>query len=328
MATHTSALPRMPGNFSPADINNPFADYTVVQLYEFLSGYELTRDIGSQYEYSNLGMGLLGHILELHTGKSYEALIKERITGPLKMDNTAIAFTDNMKKHLAIGHNDQSEAVSNWDIITLAGAGGIRSTASDMVKFIMANTSKGDSSLHKAMRLSHEIAYSNESQDFNIGLGWHFANSDTIVWHNGGTGGYRAFSGFLSGTNRGVVVLTNSTFGVDNIGLRLLDAPVGLQMPTRQEFPDVVEVSNEVLDTYIGNYQLAPQFFIAITREDNQLYAQATGQSRFEIYPSAENEFFLRVVEASITFNKDDSGKVTSLTLHQGGQNVPGPKVE
>ena len=63
LATHTSGLPRLPTNFAPKDPANPYADFSVPQLYEFLSTYTLSRDIGSQYDYSNLGGGLLGHLL-------------------------------------------------------------------------------------------------------------------------------------------------------------------------------------------------------------------------------------------------------------------------
>jgi hypothetical protein len=73
---------------------------------------------------------------------------------------------------------------------------------------------------------------------------------------------------------------------------------------------------------------LAPTFHITITQKNNQLYLQATGQPQFEIFASAENEFFLKVVEASIIFNKDENGKVNSLTLNQNGQSMPGLKIE
>src|SRR2546423_4461591 len=75
LATQTSGLPRLPGNMRPRDQNNPYADYTVEQMYEFLSGYTLTRDIGEKYEYSNFGVGLLGHILALRAGTDYETLV-------------------------------------------------------------------------------------------------------------------------------------------------------------------------------------------------------------------------------------------------------------
>lgn len=328
LATHTSGLPRMPDNFSPADYSNPFADYSVKQLYDFLSSYTLPRAIGSQYEYSNLGMGLLGHVLEQHTGKSYEDLVLERIAKPLGMESTAIVFTDAMKVRLAKGHNEQLEEVSNWDLITLAGAGGIRSTTSDMVKFIKANMSNEDSALHKAMRLSHQIAYTKDGSDFQLGLGWHFASDNTVIWHNGGTGGYKAFAGFLIDGNKGVVALTNSTSSVDQVGLKVLDDSITLELPKKKTFPKTVEVTEDLLETYVGVYEMTPEFKITITKEGNQLFLQATNQPQFKVFPSAKNKFFLKVVEASITFNSDDTGKVNSMTLHQGGQHMPAPKVE
>ncbi len=328
LATHTSALPRMPDNFNPADIKNPFADYTVELLYEFLNNYKLTRDIGSQYEYSNLGMGLLGHILELHTGETYEELIKQRITVPLEMHNTGVTLTTTMIKHLAIGHDDEVKETKNWDITTLAGAGAIRSTTSDMVKFLKANMKNDGSDLYEAMKLSHEVAFSDSISNFKIGLGWHYSSDDTIVWHNGGTGGYKAFAGFLKGTQKGVVVLTNSSYSVDGIGLNQLGQNLNLTMPKKVDFPDIIKVSDDILKSYEGDYQLAPDFIITITKRDNMMIAQATGQAEFEIFASSENEFFLKVVEAKIIFNKDDDGTISGLTLTQNGQEMPAKKIK
>ncbi|MGC1520781.1 MAG: serine hydrolase, partial [Steroidobacteraceae bacterium] len=79
LATHTSALPRMPANFRPKDPANPYADYTDEQLYAFLSSYELIRDVGAKYEYSNLGFGLLGQGLAHRAGTDYETLVETRI---------------------------------------------------------------------------------------------------------------------------------------------------------------------------------------------------------------------------------------------------------
>ena len=328
LATHTSGLPRMPGNFTPADAKNPFADYTLEQLYAFLSDYTLPRDIGAQYEYSNLGMGLLGHILELHTNTTYEDLVIERIAKPLGMNHTRITLTDAMTANLAIGHDDQMQITSNWYFLNLAGAGAIRSTTSDMLKFLKANMTEDNTDLNKAMKLSHALAYTSDDQTFNIGLGWHYANNDSIVWHNGGTGGYRTFTGFLMDSDEAVVVMTNSTFSTDALGLKLLGQPLDLVMPKKKVFPDEVKLEPEVLATYTGKYELAPTFHITITQKDNQLFLQATGQPQFEIFASAENEFFLKVVEAKITFNTEENDKVISLTLNQNGQSIPGLKVE
>ena len=139
LSEQNSGLPRMPSNFHPANPANPYADYGAQQLYEFLSGYQLTRDPGAQFEYSNLGVGLLGHALSLATGKSYEELERTRVWAPLRMEHTAITLTPWMKAHLALGHDEQGNVVPNWDLDVLAGAGAIRSTANDMLKFADAN---------------------------------------------------------------------------------------------------------------------------------------------------------------------------------------------
>lgn len=316
LATHTSALPRMPSNFAPKNPLNPFADYSIEQLYAFLNSYTLTRDIGARYEYSNLAMGLLGHILELHTGKSYEELIVERIAAPYKMSETKMEMTDKMKTQLAKGHSGTLH-MPTWDFMTLGGAGGIKSTLNDMVKFIQANMINDNKSIHKAMVASHQTAYKGDN-DFSIGLGWHYlkrGDGKKIIWHNGQTGGYTAFTGFVEGTTKGVVVLTNSIEAVNDIGFKLLDESRKIRIPTKP-----FEVDNAVLESYVGKYELVPTFHINITKNKGQLFLQATGQSKFQVFPSSENTFYLKVVKASITFNKDENGKIKSLTLHQGGQ--------
>ena len=223
LSDHTSGLPRMPDNFDPKDPSNPYADYTVEQMYAFLSGYQLPRDIGAEYEYSNLAQGLLGHILALHTGTSYEDFMISTIAQPLGMNETKIVLDHNMKKNLAIGHSGGRE-VSNWDIPTLAGAGGIRSSVYDMIKFLAANIGLTQTPLRSAMDKSHKTRHS-KAGEARVGLGWHISKGKLgdVIWHNGGTGGYRTFAGFVKETQKGVVVFTNSTEGADDIGFKLLN---------------------------------------------------------------------------------------------------------
>lgn len=320
LATHTSALPRMPSNMNPANPLNPFADYSTEQMYAFLNSYELTRDIGVLSEYSNYGMGLLGHILELHTGKTYEELFVEQIAVPYKMLDTKMEMTSKMKAQLAKGHSGNVE-IPNWDFMTLGSAGGIKSTLNDMVKFVKANMTKDNKAVNKAMRISHQEAFKDD-KGFSMGLGWHYtttAKNEKIIWHNGRTGGYTAFAGFIEGTSKGVVVLTNSTRTTDDIALKLLDTSRKLRIPEKPT--KVVEVADAILETYVGKYELVPGFEISITKENGQLFLQATNQPKFQLYGSSEKDFFLKVVQASITFNKDEQGNIKSLTLHQGGQN-------
>jgi len=319
LATHTSGLPRMPSNFHPKDPGNPYADYTVPQLYEFLGTVELPRDIGSTYEYSNLGVGLLGHILALRAGKDYETLVHTRISRALKMDSTGIKLTPAMQARLAAGHNAALLPVPNWELPTLAGAGALRSTVNDMLKFVAANLGLKTSPLLAAMQKTHQMQHETGIPDLEIGLGWHILKkSDTsIVWHNGGTGGYHSFIGFDPKARRGVVVLSNSSNDIDDIGRHLLVSQYPLAKIEAPKVRKEIRLEAKLLDAYVGEYQLAPGFIIAVTREGDQLFGQATGQGKFELAAETETDFFLKVVDAQITFVKNDKGQVTHLVLHQ-----------
>ncbi len=322
LATHTSGLPRMPGNFAPADPANPYADYSVEQMLAFLSNHALRRDIGAEYEYSNYGFGLLGELLATRSGMTYEALVTTRLTRALAMTNTAITLTPAMRARLAQGHVGTTP-VSHWDIPTLAGAGALRSTAEDMVRFIRANLGLVDTPLRSAMEASHEPRHRAGSETLQIGLGWHILIRDgrPVVWHNGGTGGYRSFAGFRRDQSRGVVVLTNSNRSVDDIGYHLLDSMLPLE-----EIKAPVDVDPAVLSAYVGTYRLAPTMVFDVTEEDGTLLVQLTGQPRFPVYPSSETEFFYTVVNAQLTFVVEE-GDVVALVLHQNGRDMRAPRV-
>jgi len=337
LATHTSGLPRLPSNLKPKDPANPYADYTVAQMYEFLSSYELTRDIGSQYEYSNLGGGLLGHVLALRAGKDYESLVKMRITGPLGMKDTAIALTPDMKTRLAVGHDAQMHAVGNWDVATLAGAGALRSTANDMLTFVAANLGYVKTPLAPAVAAMLSVRKPSGNPNLEIALAWHIllpkGDDGMIVWHNGGTGGYRSFIGYNPKTRVGVVVLANAetTAGVDDIGVHLLrpEAPLlnaGAFRPPKEH--KAIAVDPKLFDRYAGRYQLAPNFILTITREGDHLFVQATGQPKFELFAEGEKEYFLKAVDAQISFEVDAKGAASQLVLHQAGRDMPAKRIE
>ena len=112
---------------------------------------------------------------------------------------------------------------------------------------------------------------------------------------------------------------------VDNWGLR----PAAVR-DTTPEPPSrtALEIDPATLNAYEGEYELAPGFVLAVTLEGNRLMTQATGQQRVEIFASSPTEFFLKVVNAQITFVKDASGAVTGLVLHQGGRDMPAKKMK
>lgn len=323
LTDHTSGFPRMPNNFNPSNPRNPYADYTVDQMYEFISNYQPVRTVGAEYEYSNLAQGLLGHLLAENKNCTYEELMVQTICNPLEMIDTRVELTESMKKNLALGHSE-GKVVENWDIPTLAGAGAIRSSTSDMAKFISANLGYMNSSLMEAMELSHQIRH-DKAGETSIAMAWHInkGNKGDVICHGGGTGGYRTFIGFVKETGKGVVVLSNSSEGADDIGFYLLDSRSELA----KFKSDAVDIPKSTLEQYVGLYELRPKFNITITKEGKQLFGQATGQERFGIYPKNDTVFYLTVVEAEISFQLE-KGAVESLTLFQGGQEMLGKKID
>jgi D-alanyl-D-alanine-carboxypeptidase/D-alanyl-D-alanine-endopeptidase len=222
LATHTSGLPSLPDNFNPADELRPYADYTFDQMYRALDNTQLATPPGSQYEYSNFGFGVLGRVLELRTGMSYEDLVISRITNVLGMPDTRATLTPDMENRLATGYRDGA-VVPLWDNPTLAGAGELRSTVRDLLTYLEANLGLEQSSLYDAMQLSHQ-RFHQADDTFGVGLGWHIRHTGygEVVEAHGATGGYWCYLGFLETKQLGVVVLTNTYQSVDEIGLDLL----------------------------------------------------------------------------------------------------------
>jgi D-alanyl-D-alanine-carboxypeptidase/D-alanyl-D-alanine-endopeptidase len=330
LATQSSGLPRLPTNLAPADMNNPYADYSVKQLYDFLSSYTLTRDIGAQYEYSNLGMGLLGHVLSLRAHKSYADLVKERVLDPLGMHETGIMLTASMKSHVAQGFDANGAPQHLWDLPTLAGAGALRSSANDMLKFLSANLDSAHGPLGSAMAMARAPRRPVGSNN-SIGLAWNTVAlfGTNATWHNGGTGGFRTFIGLDNARHRGVIVLTNSTNSPDDIGFHILEPRVPLvgNVPAPRPRTEIA-VDPSKLDALVGVYELAPNFQLAITKEGSSLFGQATGQGKVQMYAESETEFFLKVVDAQVTFVRDSAGKVDQIILHQNGSDIPGRRVK
>ena len=334
LSTHTSGLPRMPSNFAPKDPANPYADYTVEQLYEFLSGYTLTRDIGVQFEYSNLGAGLLGHALALRAGTDYETLVRTRILAPLKMSNTGIVFTPEMKARLAQGYNGALEPVKNWDLPTLAGAGALRSNLNDMLNFLAANLGYMESPLAPAMAAMLKVRRPINPAEVGItmenAMAWlvQTRGQVQIAWHNGGTGGYRTFAGYDPKRRVGVVVLSNAgtARGVDDIGLHLLYTTLPLMPPPKER--KEITVDPNIFNRYVGRYELTPALIFVVTREGDRLFVRLAEQSKLEAFAESERDFFYKDVDAQVTFEVNGEGRATGLVLHQNGRDYHAARIE
>lgn len=328
LSMQISGLPRLPGNMKPADPANPYADYTEQQLYSFLSNVSLTRDPGDKYEYSNLAVGLLGHVLARKAGMSYEKLVRTRVLEPLAMRSTFIGVPESEQKRFATGHNGMLGPVKHWDLPALAGAGALRTTANDMLRFLAAHLELIDTPLKPAMRRMRSIRKETGIPNLEIMMGWHVVTAFdlTLVWHNGGTGGFRSFSGIDPANKKGVIVLSNTDNETDDIGRHLLVRKYKLKMLDPAVVRKETTVDPKILNSYAGVYEISPTFSITVTADGARLFGHATGQERFEMFAESETEFFLKVTDAQVRFTKEDSGK-PGLVLIQNGRNLVGKRV-
>lgn len=227
LSTHRSGLPRMPYNIDPKNLDNPIADYTVEELYECISKIELNRDIDSKWSYSNIGYGLLGQALTQVSGKSFEPLLKQKITDALNMKSTMISLTPVLKKNMAMPYFIYGYPTVNWQNPGLAGAGGASSNMNDMLTFAAANVGLIKSDLLPAMELTHIKQGKKDGNDGFITMGWTIINENNehILWKDGATGGYRTFIGIDKKKKYGIIILSNTGINqVTDIGLHILDS--------------------------------------------------------------------------------------------------------
>lgn len=217
LATYRSGLPNMPDDLTFAG-DNPLAGYTSDRLYAFLSRHSLKYEPGAHYDYANLGFGLLGLALANRAGKSYEALLVERVCDPLGLTNTRITLSDDMRSHAAQGHDDNLRPIPMWDMPALAGAGAVRSTAKDLTVFLQACLGLRQTPLapHFATLLATRRATG--AAGIETGLGWFVSSGqwwrpserdETIVWKTGRTGGFLCNIAFSLPRGRGALILCN-----------------------------------------------------------------------------------------------------------------------
>jgi CubicO group peptidase (beta-lactamase class C family) len=336
LATHTSGLPPLPDNTVSTDLDNPLAGYTVTRLYEFLGRYALTRDIGTTYAYSDLGMGLLGYALARKAGKPYEALVVERILNPLKLSHTRVKPTLSMETQAAAGHDRLRRPVSAWADTVLAGARSMRSTVMDMMAFISAHMDiipaipvaiLADSiRLRAAFAAVTQPRHAAGRTGIQTGLGWQMRvneNGEEICWLSGLTGGFYGFAGFNKQQVRGVVILSSAANSLDDIGFYLLDTSASLAPPSQR----AASVDPGTFRAYAGTYEFSPGMTVDIVVSEGKLYGQPPGQPKSELLPESPQDFYLKQEDAQITFVKDASGRVTHLLFVKDGETRPAKKI-
>jgi len=224
LINHTSGLARLPQNLFlySNPYRNPYKNYNTARLFAALKKCSLKSVPGDAYAYSNFATGLLGVILERVSGKRYDLLVKEIITGPLKMESTAQHLSAEQYGRLAKGYTKWSFPASNWDFDALAACGALRSTVNDLMLYAQANMANGTDKLSMAFGLAHKVTH-NKPQ---VALGWHLLtyNSADYLWHNGGTGGSRSFLILNAEKKFAAIVLANAAVSCDELAIKMLRA--------------------------------------------------------------------------------------------------------
>jgi CubicO group peptidase (beta-lactamase class C family) len=223
LSAQRSGLPRMPDNFHPADETDPYADYDKKALFAFLASHGVALPAKPEFAYSNLGVGLLGEALAERAGRTYDALLHEEITAPLGMKDTAVALTASMRARFIPGHDGHHKPAHAWNEDVFVGAGGIRSTAADMVTYLeaqlhpdhlprTASTTAAGKTLAAALAASHVI-HGDAMPGTHIALNWIRFDESGAFLHDGATGGYSSFALFDPTADYAFVVLSNTSTG-------------------------------------------------------------------------------------------------------------------
>lgn len=239
LATHRSGLPNTPGAMNRGEFayalgitrRDPWVAVTAADYRRLVSREAPRRAPGGRVGYSSMAVGLLGDALAAVAGMSYEQLLTERVLAPLGMRATAVTVPPERRDRLMGGHSRLGRPRPPIQDF-MPAAGSLRSSADDMVRFLAACLEPPDNALGAALRLAQQ-PQARIGRGLQVGLCWFIeARRDRtqVVWHNGGTWGFRSFAGFAPDQGTGAVVMSNTARSVDRLAFRLVQStatPVG-----------------------------------------------------------------------------------------------------
>jgi D-alanyl-D-alanine-carboxypeptidase/D-alanyl-D-alanine-endopeptidase len=322
LATHTSGLPRIPGNLLEGGaIADPYAHYDRARLDQYLGRAKLAHAAPFPSSYSNLGVGLLGDLLARLYGKTWEELVRERITKPLGMVDTCVALSAEQMRRLAPPYSgDRSE--KPWHFLSLAGAGALHSTAADMVKFGEALRKPGSTSLQAAIEM---IEQPQEGDSIGLCLQIQKLDGQTAFWFSGGTGGYRSWISANPSAEYVLVMLIN------NAALSPESVLTGVASHDTQKISTAP--SDPALAAYVGDYDTGVKaggtnIHYVFEARGSDLWMQITGQPFIPLsrHPATKDRFEYQPVKAEIQFARKN-GEIVGATLFQQGMEIRATKL-
>jgi CubicO group peptidase (beta-lactamase class C family) len=290
---------------------------------------------GERYKYSNSGYVLLTQIIERVSGQRYMEYVQEHIFEPLDMTDSGYDSHEAVLANRASGYEFTGEDYVHAafvDMTFAVGAGGLFSTVDDLYKWnraFEAETILSAPSLETMFAPSIIVDESADPPSY-YGYGWEMTEhlGRQLIWHVGRLAGFVTMTARYPDEELLVVVLSNVGGASPDLIAHDIAAIVfgePYELPKERQ---VIQIDPAINEAYVGRYQIRPGLILEVTTEKGRLFVQATGQEKFEIYPESKTEFFLKVVDAQITFVIDDNGAVTGLILHQAGRDIPAPKLE
>jgi CubicO group peptidase (beta-lactamase class C family) len=331
LATQTSGLPFFPPDIPLDDrAADVVAKYTTRQLYAFLSTWNPPRDIGSKWEYSDVGFGLLGQALARRAEVDYESLVHERVVKPLGLASTAITLSPQMKRRLAVGHDAELRPAPSVNMPAFEGAGSLRSSANDLLSFLACFVGLKESPLAPAM--ASMLTTRRPGPGFQQALGWWIVSlkegDPGFVFHGGQTSGFASSVGFDPQTHVGVVVLSNGSTDDGGLAWHLLRPAFPMTTSTaeraRKERKEV-SLQPELASLYAGQYQIkdgpAAGIVIRIERQGAALMfvSPSTPADGFRLHAENEERFFITEADLVVTFQRNGEGQAESLTMQFAG---------
>jgi CubicO group peptidase (beta-lactamase class C family) len=317
LLTHTSGIK----NYGDKDLNFRL-DYTDEELIKKAASFPLDFAAGEKWSYSNTGYVLLGFIIKRAAGKFYGDFLRERVFAPLGMDTARIINEEEIIANRAAGYRLSKGGLKNQQYVSPS----LNTTADGSLYLTVKDMAKWDAALYGEKlikRASLDLMWtpvklkSGKIQQY--GFGWAFGNTGghRLIEHGGAWQGFTTHIARYTDDRLTIIVLTNLAGG--NPGA-IAHKVAGLHNPELlPEERKAIRLDSKIFDAYVGEYELAPNFKLAVFKEGDRLMVQATGQPKIEMFAESETKFFLTIEDIQISFVKGADGRVTHLVLHQGG---------
>jgi CubicO group peptidase (beta-lactamase class C family) len=295
---------------------------------------------GEKFLYNNSGYFILGYIIEKISGESYEDYLKKTFFDPLGMKDTGVHNSHTIYEHEAFGYSydGKFQKAISWDMSQAGGAGWMYSTVGDLYRWnegIFNGKVLNESSLKSAFT-PVILNDGKEPKDLGGGYGYGWVTAEyrglKVISHGGGLNGFNSDLTRYTDINATVTVLQNCIpeapgTGASELSRQIQEIFFWEQMKPQESVKVDKTVSSSKYDDYVGRYDYNGTI-MKVRRDGDRLLAQLAGQPEFEIFPKSENEFFWKVVDAQVTFVKNEKGEVTHALHHQGGREFNAPKLK